>query len=85
MKLAMSVGTNRHYQLHTIAPRHFVQTARAAGMPTEIANEVLIEIAEQMPRAMEEAMAGLPEDFVPDVTASIRRGIEQRLQLLSAA
>ena len=32
IKLAMALGNNRHYRVHTILPRHFYQTAQAAGI-----------------------------------------------------
>jgi serine/threonine protein kinase HipA of HipAB toxin-antitoxin module len=35
MNLAMAVGTNRHYAAHTIVGRHFVQTAKASGLPVK--------------------------------------------------
>jgi serine/threonine protein kinase HipA of HipAB toxin-antitoxin module len=33
MKLAMAIGNNRHYVVHTVVGRHFVQTAKSCGLP----------------------------------------------------
>jgi len=37
-KLAMAVGDNRHWVVDQIAPRHFIQTARSAGVGEKVVN-----------------------------------------------
>ncbi len=84
-KMAMSVGNNRHYVLNTIQPRHFHQTARAAGMPGGTVTEVMENIAERLPGAIDEVTANLPDDFPQPVRTSIVRGVEQRGSVLRAS
>ena len=62
-RMAMSAGSNRHYALHTILPRHYVQTARAAGLPAERVLQVMDDIEATLPRALEDATRKLPDDF----------------------
>jgi serine/threonine-protein kinase HipA len=40
MKLAMSVGNDRHYLVSTIQPRHFVETAESARLPAQDSRNV---------------------------------------------
>ena len=84
-KMAMSVGNNRHYVLNTIQPRHFHQTARAAGMPGETVTELMENIAERLPGAIDEVTADLPDDFPQPVRTSIVRGLAQRGRVLRAS
>lgn len=84
-RMAMSAGSNRHYTLHTILPRHYVQTARAAGLPAERVLQVMDDIEATLPRALEDATGKLPDDFPDSVTSSIVLGIEQRSRLLAFA
>jgi serine/threonine-protein kinase HipA len=46
MRLAMAVGDSRHYRLHEISARHFVQTGEAAGLPKASIREVLDRIGD---------------------------------------
>ncbi|MCC6196486.1 MAG: type II toxin-antitoxin system HipA family toxin, partial [Burkholderiales bacterium] len=50
-KLAMAVGKNRHHIVDSVLPRHFVQTAMAAGIGKAVVDGLLAEIAEAMPHA----------------------------------
>jgi serine/threonine-protein kinase HipA len=81
MKLAMAVGTNRHYRLDEIAPRHFLQTAKQCDIPAAVAEGVLDEIADTAPRAMEKALAALPKGFPEPLARSIVTAARQRLKL----
>ena len=84
-KMAMSIGNNRHYVLHTIQPRHYVQTARTAGMSAETVNALMEDIAERLPTAVESVTAKLPNDFPQAVSTSIVRGLVERSRLLRAS
>ena len=81
MRLAMSVGDNRHYLIDTIMPRHFVESAENAGVPGSVVHEQLKELADLTPRAIESVSKSLPFGFPRDISASIARGVEQRLAL----
>jgi hypothetical protein len=69
MKLAMAVGTNRHYAVHTIVGRHFLQTARGCGLPDRTIQEVIAEITDTTEKNTDQALAAM-EDMVPDEIAS---------------
>ena len=84
MRLAMAVGDNRHYRVHDVLPRHFVQTAATAGLPRERITEIMHEIELQMPNAIETVCNALPEDFPAQLLDSIVDGIRQRLALVTA-
>ena len=84
-KMAMSIGNNRHYVLHTIQPRHYVQTARIAGISGETVHALMEGIAERLPIAIDVVTAELPDDFPQAITTSIVRGLEQRSRLLRAS
>jgi len=84
MKLAMSVGDNRHCVLHTIQPRHFVQSAEQAGVSGRVAESAMDALQERLPVAMEQVAAGLPSDFPKHLRRSLYSGIEERLKILAA-
>jgi serine/threonine-protein kinase HipA len=81
MKLAMAVGTSRHYRVDEIAPRHFLQTARLCDIPAKVAEGVLEQIADTAPRAVEKTLAGLPKGFPEPLARSIVTAARQRLKL----
>jgi serine/threonine-protein kinase HipA len=85
MRLAMAVGDSRHYRLHEIAPRHFVQTASSAGMPKATVDAVLGELAEALPKAIDNVCASLPADFPAPVRDTIAEGARQRRAVATAA
>ncbi len=81
MRLAMSVGDNRHYLIDTVMPRHFVESAEKVGVPGSVVREQLKELADLAPRAIESVTKSLPSGFPHDISSSIVRGVEQRLTL----
>jgi len=83
MKLAMSVGDNRHYVLHTIHPRHFVQSAEQAGVPGRVAESAMDALQERLPIAMERVATHLPSDFPKQLRSSVYSGIEERLKIMT--
>lgn len=85
MKLAMAVGDNRHYVINRIAPRHFLQTAKKSGVPPAMVQEILDEIADIAPAAIDTALASLPEDFPEPIAQSIIEGLRRRLRLFERA
>ncbi len=85
MKLAMSVGKNRHYRIHEIQPRHFQQIADGAGLPDGMVDLALNQISETLPEAIETVCATLPEDFPVEISNSIAGGALDRLKRITAA
>jgi serine/threonine-protein kinase HipA len=80
MKLAMSVGQNRHYQIEEIQGRHFVQTAEAAGLPASRAMDALKEVAKTASAAIRTVEKTLPPGFPKRMHASIAGGLARRLK-----
>jgi serine/threonine-protein kinase HipA len=85
MKLAMSVGDNRHYHIHEIRPRHFQQTAQRAALPQGVAEMALDQIAGSLTGAIESACTALPAGFHADTRDSIAEGALKRLKVITAA
>lgn len=84
MKLAMSVGNSRHYRLHEIMLRHFVESAAQAGMPATTVQAIFDELASDLPAAIGRACADLPDDFPDELRRSIAAGALQRLERVMA-
>ncbi|MBE0590766.1 MAG: HipA domain-containing protein, partial [Gemmatimonadales bacterium] len=82
MKLAMSVGRNRHYRIDEIAPRHFFQTGEQANLPKSLISEAIDEIASRMKDAIVALEAELPADFPGQLHEAVSAGIEARMSLL---
>ncbi len=83
--VAMSAGANPHYKILDIHGRHFVETAKAAGLgPTPI-RRVLDEVLEAAPSAADKALAKMPADFPQAIHASVASAIKTRLPRLETA
>ncbi len=85
MKLAMAVGSNRHYTIDSIAPRHFVQTARRCGIAAALIDEILNELAGRFQTALDSVGSDLPADFPEGLRESIAEGARRRVRLLEHA
>jgi serine/threonine-protein kinase HipA len=84
-KLAMSVGKNRKYPILNIVGRHFVETAKEAGLGPTIIREVLEDILREAISAPDRALAKMPKDFARDIHDSVVHAMAARLRLLEAA
>lgn len=82
MKLAMSVGRNRHYVVETIRPRHFIQSAQQSGMPVSTVQHIADELVSTWPDAAAAATAQLPKGFPVRIADSIVAGAQRRLEIL---
>ncbi len=51
MKLAMAVGNNRHYDIKTVVPRHFIESAVNGGMGRKAVLDVLDDLHAAVPTA----------------------------------
>jgi len=83
MKLAMAIGTNRHYAVHTIVGRHFVQTAKSCGLPDKMVKEVIQELTDTTASGIDQTLSGLPKGFPQRIAASITDGAKRRLVSLA--
>lgn len=82
MKMAMSVGNNRHYKMEEIQGRHFLQTAERAGVAAYIVKEALEEIEGAAESSIQKIENTLPSDFPADIHESVIRAMKSRLQSL---
>jgi serine/threonine-protein kinase HipA len=83
-RLAMEVGTNRHYQINSIAPRHFIQTAKKAGVGEEVVHSITDELRDVVSAATDTVLSSLPKGFPDPLATSIHQGVVQRLRILQA-
>lgn len=83
MKLAMAVGTNRHYVVHTILGRHFKQTADACGMPATAFDQLVQEIGDTGKEKIDAATGSLPAGFPEEVVDSITKAAKRRVDSLA--
>ena len=79
MRLAMFVGTNRHYVVDRICGRHFAQTVDRVGLPRGLAKEVMEEVAMRAVAAKHELEESLPSDFPEFLHRTIWDGIAARI------
>jgi serine/threonine-protein kinase HipA len=82
MKLAMSVGTSRHYRMDEIHGRHFVETGARAGMPKRLMAEAIEAIADMAQKALAAVESELPGDFPPAIHEAVGAGVRARLRSL---
>jgi serine/threonine-protein kinase HipA len=85
MKLAMSVGKNRHYRFRDIHARHFVQTGEEAGLPKGLVRGVVDEVAATANAALEQMESILAADFPEAIHTSVKRAVIDRAQNLTLA
>ena len=85
MKLAMAVGTNRHYVVNTILGRHFKQTADACGLPAGTFKTIVEEIGDTGKAKIDQTLSKLPPDFPATVVGSISDGAKRRIDTLASA
>ena len=81
-KFALAVGSNRHYVMKTILPRHFVQTAQQNGMEAVVIEEICAEVEKSFDSVIDKTLESLPEDFPKSLADSITRGMRARLRQL---
>jgi len=82
MKLALAVGDSRHYVVHEIMPRHFLQTAAKSGIPASVVQSILDELLESAQTAVSKVMEDLPAGFPAALARSIVGGLSSRLRLM---
>ena len=83
MKLAMAVGTNRHYVVNTIAGLHFVQTANLCSLPRTMAAAVIEEIGDTAKDKIQNTLDKLPGSFPGAIAESIVKAAKRRINTLT--
>jgi serine/threonine-protein kinase HipA len=83
-RLAMALGTKPHYQMRQIAPRHFFETGRRAGVGPRMIESILQELRDEASAAVDSVVSRLPKDFPQQVASSIATGIKRRLGVVDA-
>lgn len=83
-RLAMSFGTNPHYTMRQVAPRHFLQTADKAGIGKDVVPSIIEELRGETVRAIDRVIADLPSGFPGKLANSISNGIRRRLEILES-
>lgn len=84
-KLAMSVGARPHYGILDIHGRHFVETARAAGLGPTLIRKVIDEVRADAATAAARTREVMPGDFPDAVHEAIAGAIAARLPRLETA
>jgi serine/threonine-protein kinase HipA len=83
MRLAMSVGSNRHYRLHEILGRHFVQTGGAAKLPETLVKDTMQQVLDGADTALRRVEKLLPKDFPMEIHNSVCSALSGRIKRLS--
>ena len=83
-KVAMAGGKSRNYGVDEILPRHFMQTAGAAGVGNVVVDDVLAKLAEVRPRVVDQVGNALPPGFPNWLFEQITHGILRRLRTITA-
>jgi serine/threonine-protein kinase HipA len=78
LKLAMAVGDKRYYRLDQIAPRHFIQTAKKAGISAQIIEDIFDDLYKEIPKAIRRTEKRLPKDFPAEISGPIFESVEAR-------
>lgn len=79
LKLAMSVGDNRHYVIEYIRLRHFTQTAAQAKMPARLVTAAFDEISARADANFAALESQLPPGFPDHLHASVHKAFQKRL------
>jgi len=82
MKLALAVGNSRHYVVHEIMPRHFLQTGAKSGIPAPVVQGILDEFLRAEQAAVSKVMEDLPAGFPEELAQSIVDGLRSRMRLI---
>lgn len=78
-KLAMPVGKNRHYLIHQVLPRHFMQTAEQAGISLKSVATTIEELRDTAAKAVAAVIHGLGNSVPQSVFDPIQKGIIERI------
>jgi serine/threonine-protein kinase HipA len=82
-KLAMSIGKNRHYAIHDIVPRHFMQAADLAGIGKLAMKSLFEELAASADSNMDIVVKSLPTNFPSALIDPVSQALKHRARMLS--
>jgi serine/threonine-protein kinase HipA len=85
MKLAMSVGRNKHYRFRGIHARHFLQIGDQAGLAKGLVRGVVEDVAATVVNALDRVEETLPGDFPEVIHTSVKRAVLNRVRNLELA
>lgn len=80
MKLALSVGSRRHYRTGEILGRHFQQTGKEAGLPDSSLRDAIDCMAARARSAFDRVEEELPRDFPKAIHESVKNGVLRRIE-----
>jgi serine/threonine-protein kinase HipA len=84
-KLAMSVGNNNHHRIFDVHGRHFVETAKAAGLGPTLITRAISDIRERGETVFDTIEADLPANFAMHIHESVKAATRERLKQLATA
>jgi len=84
IKLAMAVGDGRHYVVNEILPRHFAQTAKAAGVSSQQLQGLLHGLEGGASDALNRTAASIPGGVSDGIIQPITETLETKLKTVRA-
>ncbi len=81
-KLAISVGTNNHYRVDEISPRHFIQTTDRCGFDRAVITGEFDSLLGSAVTNIEALYSTLPAGFPQQLATSTLEGIKHRLRVI---
>ncbi len=83
MRMAMAlVGKNKHYKIHEIVPRHFIETGKVNGISQNIIENMFDKLIIDVPKALKKTTNNLFKYVPESMINSISNGVMERLSLL---
>ena len=84
LKMAMALKGSRgnRYEWDRISLRHWLETARIAGLSKAVVNEIISDIKEAAPGVLNNVESGIPPDFPEEITNPILEGVRQTVTRL---
>lgn len=84
LKLAMSVGENRHYKIKEIYPRHWQQSAKLGQFSKEDLNEIIESLIKDVGPAISRIQKKVPKSFPAVVMDPILEHLKKKIKLLES-
>lgn len=79
LKMAMALGTSRHYKIRQVFKRHFLQTAKICRYDQDRLTMIIEETLGQVPEVIKKVSGQLPKGFPQSVADSVFSGMRARL------